>query len=179
MIKNGCAVLAVISGMLYALSLDAKVMDAAAGGFTIKHTFGVNKDAAEAYSLFTTKIGAWWDSEHTYSGKAENLSIDRRPNGCFCEKLGPRGNIVHMTVIYSDPGKILRMTGGLGPLQQFAAMGVMTTEFAGQGPRTTVTFTYTAGGYIPGGFEKLAPLVDQVMTGQMARFERFANTGKP
>jgi hypothetical protein len=124
-------------------------------------------------------VGAWWDSEHTYSGKSENLSIDLRPNGCFCERLDKQGSIVHMTVIYVEPGKIIRLTGGLGPLQQFAATGVMTVEFKGDGTRTIVDFTYTVGGYIPGGFEKLAPLVDQVMTTQMERYKRFVNTGKP
>jgi len=157
---------------------EAKVTDTAPGGFTIKHSFEVNKPPAEAYSIFTAKLGAWWDSEHTYSRKSENMSIDLRPNGCFCEKLGPQGNIVHMTVLYADPGKILRMTGGLGPLQQFATTGVMTMEFKAQGQGTAVTFTYTVGGYVPGGIEKLAPIVDQVMVGQLARYERFTNTGK-
>jgi hypothetical protein len=158
---------------------EAKVMDAAAGGFTIKHSFEVNKGAAEAYTLFASKIAAWWDSDHTYSGKSENLSLELRPNGCFCESLENQGSIVHMTVIYAQPGKILRMSGGLGPLQQFGAAGAMTIEFAGEANRTTVTLTYSVGGYAPGGFEKLAPLVDQVMVGQMGRYERFVNTGKP
>jgi len=171
--------LTVVMILLPIHSSEAKVTDVAQGGFTIQHTFEVNKAAAEAFRLFAGNISTWWDSEHTYSGKAANLSIDLRPNGCFCERLGAQGNIVHMTVIYADPGKILRMTGGLGPLQQFAASGVLTMEFKSQGERTSVTFTYAAGGYVPGGFEKLAPLVDQVMLGQMARYERLANTGKP
>src|SRR5262245_48469333 len=67
---------------------------------------------------------------------------------------------------FTEPGKILRMTGGLGPLQQFAVSGVMTVEFKAEGQGANLTFTYTVGGYIPGGFEKLAPLVDQVMVQQ-------------
>src|SRR5262245_53478787 len=108
---------AIMLAMIQIEGAAAKVTDAAPGGFTIKHAFQVNKTPAAAYALFTTKLGTWWDSEHTYSGKSENMSLDVRPNGCFCEKLGAQSSIVHMTVIYADPGKILRMTGGLGPLQ--------------------------------------------------------------
>jgi hypothetical protein len=178
MIKRCALLLAVALVTIGIHSAHAKVVDVAASGFTIKHNVEVNKSPAEAYAIFTGKIALWWDSEHTYSGKSENLSIDLRPNGCFCEKLENQGFVVHMTVINAQAGKLLRMTGGLGPLQGIAGTGVMTVEFKGEGQRTTVNFTYTLGGYSPGGFDKLAPLVDQVMVQQMSRYERFVTTGK-
>jgi len=178
MIKNCTVLVAVALVTLRVPAAQAKVTDLTASGFTIKHTVELNKSPAEAYAIFTGKIASWWDAEHTYSGKSENLSIELRPNGCFCEKLENQGFVVHMSVINAQAGKLLRMTGGLGPLQGMALTGVMTIEFKGEGQHTTVTLTYTIGGYVPGGFDKLAPLVDQVMVQQMTRYERFATTGK-
>ena len=179
MIKRCLALITLVVMTLSFEPAQAKIVDMSGGGFTIKHTVDVNKSPAEAYRLFAGRISAWWDPEHTYSGKSENLSIDVRPNGCFCERLDDQGNVVHMTVIYAQPGKVLRMTGALGPLQQFATAGVLTIEFSGDAQHSVVNLTYAVGGYIPGGFEKLAPAVDQVMVGQLTRFEQFVKTVKP
>jgi hypothetical protein len=178
MIKNCTLLVAVALVTLRVPAAQAKVVDLTASGFTIKHNVEVNKNPAEAYAVFTGKIASWWDAEHTYSGKSENLSIELRPSGCFCEKLENQGFVVHMSVINAQAGKLLRMMGGLGPLQGTAVTGIMTIEFKGEAQHTTVSLTYTVGGYIPGGFDKLAPLVDQVMVQQMTRYERFATTGK-
>lgn len=77
----------------------------------------------------------WWSPEHTYSGDAANLTIDARATGCFCEALPPSGDapgravagsVEHMRVIYAEPERFLRMTGGLGPLQSEAVQGTLT-----------------------------------------------------
>jgi hypothetical protein len=78
-----------------------------------------------------------------------------------------------MNVIYSDPGKTLRMEGALGPLQQYAVNGVMTLELKPDGTKTRVTLTYSMGGYIPGGAAKFAQLVDKVLGIQFNRFIRY------
>jgi hypothetical protein len=39
-----------------------------------------------------------------------------------------QGGVRHMQVVYVDPGKTLRMIGGLGPLQSMAATGSMTVR---------------------------------------------------
>ena len=83
MIKN-CTLLIVVALVTSRVpSAQAKVIDLTANGFTIKHSVEVNKSPAEAYAVFVGKIASWWDADHTYSGKSENLSIDLRPNGCF------------------------------------------------------------------------------------------------
>src|SRR5262245_42645079 len=96
LMKTVSALIPIVFAILQTQIAEAKLDYVAAGGFTIKHTFEINKPASEAFNVFAMQIGAWWDSNHTYSGKSENLSIDLRPNGCFCEKLGPQSNIVHM-----------------------------------------------------------------------------------
>ena len=71
------------------------------------------------------------------------------------------------------------MSGGLGPLQAYAVSAAMTVQFSEVANRTLVDFTYTVGGYVPQGLDKLAPVVDKVLVEQMGRFERFVKTGKP
>ena len=74
-----------------------------------------------------------------------------------------------MQVIYSDPGKKLRMTGLLGPLQKHALQGTMTISLKPEGDKTTILTTYNVSGHFPGGLEKIAVPVDQVITQQFTR----------
>ena len=114
-----------------------------------------------------------------YSGDAKNLSIDARPGGCFCEKLPNGGAIEHLRVVYVAPREVLRLSGGLGPLQAAGVAGSMTWKLAGAGDNTRVQFTYSVGGFIDGGFEKVAPAVETVLREQFDRMKRFVETGKP
>ena len=93
-------------------SAFADVIDSAPAGFTVKVVVDVAAPSQRAYQALTERIGSWWDKDHTWSGNAANLSIDARPGGCFCERLA-NGGVSHMTVIY-EPGRLLRMSGGLG-----------------------------------------------------------------
>lgn len=171
--------ISVFGGLLLAPSLQASVTNSGPDGFTIEHTFEVNARSAAAYQAFVGKIGSWWDPEHSYSGKAENFTVEPRPNGCFCERWGNGAGIVHMTVLYVDPGKTIRMSGGLGPLQEMAVSGVLTLAFTETGNRTKVQFKYVVSGRAALGLDKVAPVIDQVLVGQMNRFERFIETGQP
>jgi len=155
---------------------DADIVNAATAGFTVKIVESVPAPAARVYQALTERIGSWWDKDHTWSGNAANLSIDPRPGGCFCERL-PGGGVQHMIVIYADRGKLLRMSGGIGPLQDLAVTGVMSwvlTETAG---KTTIEVTYKVGGYAPGGgVGALATPVDMVLTAQVKRLAQFLST---
>jgi hypothetical protein len=157
----------------------ATVVDSTQAGFTIRWEQSAHVSPMVLYSEFTKGISKWWDPDHTWSGKAENLSIQPVPGGCFCEKLGEEGSLRHMTVIYADPGKMFRMEGGLGPLQQFAVNGILTLEIRTVKDSSKVTLTYTVGGYIPGGVSKLAMVVDQVLGHQFSRFMDYAYRQAP
>ena len=50
------------------------------------------------------------------------------------------------------------------------------TESAGG---TQVEWTYTVGGYMPGGLAAIAPAVDAVLAGQLQRLKQFIETGRP
>jgi uncharacterized protein YndB with AHSA1/START domain len=148
----------------------ADVVDASAAGFTVRTSVQVAAPASRVYDTLV-KVASWWDPEHTYSGDARNLSIDARAAGCFCERLPDGGSIAHMTVLYAAPGRILRLGGGLGPLQDMAATGVMTWMLTEADGATKMEMTYAAGGYAPKGLDSLAAAVDQVLAAQVQRLK--------
>lgn len=156
----------------------ADVVDSAAGGFTVKVTVNIHAAPAEVYRRLVNNIGDWWNPAHTFSGDAHNLSIDDRPNGCLCEKLPNGGSVRHLEVIYVQPGKLLRMTGGLGPLQSLAVAGVATFTIAPEADGTRLELTYSVGGYSAGGLNFLSQPVDMVLTEQMKRLKNYVETGK-
>jgi hypothetical protein len=135
-------------------------------------------DPARAYAAVVA-VGKWWDPEHTYSGDAANLSIDPRPQGCWCEKLPGQGGVRHLTVMYADPGKTLRFEGGLGPLQAMGVAGSLAFVFRPAEKGTAVELSYVVGGYNPKGFQDIAAGVDTVLRAQLERYRRSLETGKP
>jgi hypothetical protein len=64
----------------------------------------------------------------------------------------------------------------MGPLQELAITGTMTwtIEPAKQGSGSTLTMTYAAGGYAPGGLDKLADIVDSVLAQQVKLLKAYA-----
>ena len=148
-------------------------------GFLVKFDITVNAPVAKVYDALVGQIGSWWDSEHTYSGDAKNLSIDARPGGCFCERLPKGGGIEHARVIYVAPREILRLSGALGPLQASGVAGTLTWTLTSDKENTRIQLSYNVGGFIEGGFDKIAPAVESVLRVQLDRLKQFAETGKP
>jgi hypothetical protein len=154
------------------------VLDSAANGFTVKISVNIHAAPADVFARIL-KIRDWWDPAHTYSGDARNLSIEERPGGCFCETLPGDGSVRHMEVIFVAPGKTLRLTGGLGPLQQLAATGTMTFSLAPAGDGTKLDVTYAVGGYFAEGMNTLAAPVNDVLSDQVNRLKSVIENGSP
>src|SRR5262245_43003616 len=109
--------LAVVCGVA-----NATVADRSPQGFTVRHTLEIAAAPARVYAV-VTEIGKWWNPEHSYTGNAAALSLSTTSGGCFCETLPGGGHVRHLTVLYVDPGKALRLSGGLGPLQPLGVAG--------------------------------------------------------
>ena len=105
-------------------SVFAEVTDSAPNGFTTVHEVTVNAPRARVWQAAVDEIGQWWSDDHTINGDAGSMFIRSVPHGCFCETFENGGGVVHMTVTFVNPGIILRLTGGLGPL---GLMGVTAT----------------------------------------------------
>lgn len=149
------------------VAAPAEVRDASRAGFTSENVATVPVDATAAWTAVVDEVGLWWLADHTWWGDAAKLSIEPRAGGCFCEIDGER-QARHMTVVFVDPGKTLRMTGGLGPLQGMGLDGVLEWQLAaGEDGGTQVTLLYRVGGYTPDGLEVLAPAVDGVLAAQL------------
>jgi len=157
-----------------------EVADSGANGFTVKIVTPIQAAPAEVYGRLVHNVGDWWNSAHTFSGDAHNLSIDERPMGCFCEKLaGGGGGVRHMEVVFASPGKRLRMSGGLGPLQGIATAGSMTFSFTPAEGGTKLELTYSVVGYTAQGMNTWAAPVNEVLTEQMTRLKNYIETGNP
>jgi hypothetical protein len=154
----------------------AEVQDANESGFTIEQTAIVPVRRALAWAAVVAEVGRWWSSDHTASGDAANLYINPVPMGCFCERLGEDGGLVHLVVTFANPGVMLRLTGGLGPLGLMGVNGNMTIEFEdlpGAPDTTGITLRYAVGGYRAGGLAELAEPVDAVLGEQLQRLTDY------
>jgi len=155
----------------------AEVVSASPNGLEVRETVNLVVPPEIAWTSFGD-IAAWWDPEHTYSGKSQNLSLNLSPGGCFCERFPKGGGIEHLRVTYVDPGKRVLLTGALGPLLYEATSGVMDVQIKETAAGSQLTLDYRAAGFANGGAEKLAPAVDQVLAGQLKRLRAFA-TSRP
>lgn len=151
------------------------VAAATADGFTIVIEVDVGAAPELAYRKFTVGPAAWWDPEHTYSGKAERLTLDARAGGCFCESMDGGGSVSHGTVLYADPGHMLRLSSALGPLQEMPVIGTLSFGFAPRPTGTHVTLTYRVFGAFTSDAVALSKLVDSVLTQQMSRYAAHVN----
>ncbi len=145
---------------------QAAVKDQAANGFTVENSEWVPVDPGTAWNGFVKDVGQWWPSDHTWWGDASKLSISEEAGGCFCELSGSR-QAWHMTVSFVDPGKLMRMTGGLGPLQGMGLSGALEWRFIEEKGGTRITLWYRAGGYTPDDLSQFVPVIDSVQRMQL------------
>jgi hypothetical protein len=157
---------------------EAEVIDSATNGFAVRNVAQIAAHPSRVYSAAVMLVGRWWDPAHTFSKNAANLTLEARPGGCLCERL-PNGGATHLMVVYVVAQQEIRFSGALGPLQQTGAAGSMIWKLSESAGGTQVEWSYTVGGYMPGGLAAIAPAVDAVMAGQLQRLKQFVETGRP
>lgn len=158
-------------------SVSAEVKVASPTGFQTVATCTVDLAADEAYQKLIADFSTWYDASHSYSGRPENLSLDLE-RSCMLEKLPDGGYVRHMEIVYHQPGKMLRMTGGLGPLQGMGVAGALSFAFAEADGQTTVTLTYNVSGADFLQLDKIAAPVDGVLAAQLKRFGAHCHKGR-
>ena len=156
-----------------------EVVDSSASGFTVRNRVRIAATPEAVYDRVVRDVGGWWNPAHTFSGDALNLSIDDKAGGCFCEKLKGGGSVRHMTVVYANPGKILRLEGGLGPLQSMGVAGVLTWTLTPDAGGTVLELTYCVGGYTPGGLQRISSMADRMLNEQVGRLKNLIEMGDP
>jgi uncharacterized protein YndB with AHSA1/START domain len=158
-------------------SVRAEVKQSSSDGFFIAFSAPVAASSVKAYAD-VTQIQRWWSNDHTWSGKAANLSLKPEAGGCFCERW-KGGSVEHGRVIMAMPGKLLRIETSLGPLQERALKGILDFWVKTEDSTTTLTVEYRVNGSSTSGLDQLAPGVDEVLGAQVDRLRRYIATGNP
>lgn len=165
------AVLAV--ALLGAAPAQAAVVNVGASGFEIQHTVHIAAAPQKVWEVLI-QPAKFWSSDHTFSGKASNLTMEPKAGGCWCETLPNGGSVQHMAVGFFAPPKTLVLRGSLGPFFNLGADGAMAWTLAPAGAETDVMLTFRAGGYVKDGFAKWSAPVDQVLGEQIAHLKQAA-----
>jgi uncharacterized protein YndB with AHSA1/START domain len=105
------------------LAAGAEVKFAAADGFLIEHRFTIPAPAAKVWEALLHPED-WWPSDHTWSGDRANLRWSAEAGACFCERWAG-GSVEHGRVVMAMPGRLLRLSAALGPLQEMGVTGVI------------------------------------------------------
>ncbi|MDN7135152.1 SRPBCC family protein [Pseudidiomarina terrestris] len=152
----------------------ADVIDSSASGFTLTFKRELAAEPMQAYKALTDGIGNWWLAAHTWYGDSSNMRLTATLNGCLCE-VSDQGETEHLRVVKVEPGKLIRLTGGLGPLQAEGLHGVMDWRLAttDDGRTSVITVYYRVGGYSPNDLSKWAPAVDNVLQQQMDSLQSY------
>ncbi len=169
---------AIAAFLLAGAAVRAETSDVSPSGFTITYAMVVDADPQKVYQAFT-QLPKWWNSAHTWSGQASNMSLDAQADGCWCERWGDGASAVHGRVLLALPGSALRFQAGLGPLQEIPNAGVLTFGTARRDGATRLRVTYRVAGAPEANLDKLAPAVDGVIGEQVKRLKVFIETGKP
>jgi len=128
-----------------------------------------------------TRLGDWWNSEHTYSGNAHNLRLDPRAGGCWCEQWR-EGSVQHgrvLLVMNHDGVRTLRVDAPLGPLQEMAVNAVLTFTVAPDPAGAKIEMTYRVSGDASLGLDQVGPGVNAVIMEQYGRLIRLVTSGSP
>jgi hypothetical protein len=151
---------------------SAEVKSSSATHFDLESQIVVPVDPARAYQALG-RIGSWWNGDHSYSGDASNLRLELRAGGCFCETLPGGGTVEHMRVVQALPGSLVRMSGGLGPLQSEALAGTLSWSLRAVEGGTEISSVYLVSGHARGDLAALAAPVDGVLREQLERLRAY------
>ena len=166
----------------------AKVVDATDSGFAVTADYDIAVPPDALWAMLV-QPELWWSAEHSWSGNAANFSLNPVAGGCFCERLVTPGStddheeevkyrantVEHARVLYADSGKLLRLSGALGPLQSEAVTGTLSfTLTPGPANGTKLRMDYVVGGYSRIPHKNVAPAVDKVLGEQMVRLKEAA-----
>lgn len=153
----------------------AEVVQQNEAGFVTRAVAQVEADPREAWMALIAPA-KWWNPAHTWSSDAANLRLTPQAGGCFCETIPESGadgapplagSARHMVVVLAIPDRVLRMRGGLGPLQSEAADGVLTITLKPVDGGTQIVWEYAVGGYLRYDLPAIAKAVDGVMEEQL------------
>ncbi len=179
----GLACIAGLAGVIAPACAETSAVSAT--GFIVSHRDEIKATPAETWKAIV-ELPRWWNSAHTFSGQAANMSLDAQAGGCWCERWtdasGARHSAMHGQVAFVQSGRVLRLFAALGPLQDLAVSAVLNiVTSAGTGTDAGKNFlriSYRVSGDASAALDKLAPAVDRVLAEQFKRLKALAETGQ-
>ncbi|MCR9271276.1 MAG: SRPBCC family protein [Hyphomonadaceae bacterium] len=149
----------------------AEVVTASPDHFTLKLEAETELAPNEVWARLIVP-SEWWQSDHTYSGDAKNLSLDVQAGGLWREDWDG-GSVWHGTVIQAHENKSLILSAPFGPLQGLAVTSVWTiTLTPHEAGGTKITFDHVTNGTDASGLDQMAPAVDFVKGAALASLAR-------
>ena len=172
------AVITTAAALLIAAPAHAEVKETWAAGFRLESRAVIAASPGKVWAALG-EVGQWWDSAHTYSGDAANMTMPLQAGACFCEALPKGGSVKHGEVVMVMDGTVLRVSAPLGPLQGEGVSAALTfTLKATDDGGTEVVETFNVGGARPE-IVGYAAGIDAVIGGQLKRLKALVETGKP
>ena len=173
--------------LCWAPAAQAEVVETKDDLFVTRATAEVSADPKDTWLALVTP-SKWWNGAHSWSGDAANMTLTPQGGGCFCERLpvednegrpGLAGSVKHMTVLLAMPEQVLRMRGGLGPLQSEPVDGVLTVTLKPVDGGTRILWEYVVGGAMRYDVPTISKAVDGVMSEQLARLVAHLGPATP
>ena len=159
--KPQLCLLSALFGLGLPTLASAEVIASAPDHFTLKLEAHSALSPAETWARLV-EPSEWWQSDHTYSGDARNLSLDPQAGGLWREDWDG-GSVWHGSVLQAQPEQTLVLSAPFGPLQGLAVMSVWTISLAPtESGGTKITFDHVTNGTGASNLDALAPAVDFV-----------------
>lgn len=160
-------VLVSILAVGFAASAAAEVIESAPDHYTLRHEATSPLSPSDAWSRLVDPA-RWWHPDHTYSGRAEALSLELKAGGLWREDWDG-GSVAHGEVLMVQTGKRLRLNAPFGPLQGMGVNVVWTITLEPEGEGTKIIFDEVANGTVASGLDSIAPAVDGVKSVAISR----------
>ena len=146
---------------LWAVS-TAEVVSSSDSGFVLSHE-ATSELAPDALFARMMDPSTWWDPEHSYSGKAANLSMGNRA-GDYWREDWAGGSVIHGQVLQVINGQMLMLSAPFGPLAATGAECIWTIRITqGENGGTKIISSHTVVGGPDSGLAAMAGPVDFVM----------------
>ena len=176
--RAGWAAYAVAFTMAFSPRASAAVVNVGPNGFELKQVVHIAASPDQVYAALI-QPARWWNSAHTFSGDAANLTLEPKVGGCLCEAMPKGGFVRHLTVVMVAPGEEIDLRGAMGPFMTRGVDGDLGFTFAAAGGGTDVTMTNNLGGYMSEGFAGWAPKADAMLADLLSRLKSYVETSQP
>jgi len=156
-----------LAGILALATAHADIVESSDSHYVLRHEATSSLTPSALWQRLI-EPASWWHPDHTYSGDANNLSLDARAGGLWLETWDG-GSVVHGSILLLEDGQSIRLYAPFGPLQGLGVYTVWTITVSTDGSGSKVVFDETSSGPPSEDLDELAKAVDYVKTEAIMR----------